>query len=140
MSNVERIFHSLLFEVLALILGVTVAALFLDHNKSLLTGLGIAFSVIAMAWNYFYNLIFDHYFGQERLSRGLKIRIYHAVFFELGFLIVSTPLIMWVLELNFINALLIDIGAAIFFAVYALAFNWCYDVLRHRYYAKKLTP
>jgi len=137
MSTAERIFHSILYEALALIIGVTLAALFLQHDKSLLASLGVAFSVIAMVWNYFYNLIFDHLFGQDRIKRTIKIRAAHALCFEFGLLVVTTPVIMWALNLDFISALLMDIGAAIFFTLYTMGFNWVYDLLRHRLYPDK---
>jgi uncharacterized membrane protein len=133
MSNIERIFHSILFEVFALIIGVTLAAFFIDHDKTVLTGLGIVFSIIAMVWNYFYNKVFDYYFTQERITRGLKVRVMHALLFEFGLMVATTPIIMWALNLDLLSALLIDVSAAVFFTAYALFFNWCYDHLRHQY-------
>ena len=80
------------------------------------------------SWNYIFNIGFDHVFGSERATRGLKLRLIHGLVFEMGILVVTLPLIMWVLDLSFMTALLMDIGFALFFFLYAIAFNWVYDV------------
>jgi uncharacterized membrane protein len=51
----------------------------------------------------------------------------------LDMLVFSFPVIMWVLQLNLLSVFLMDIGAMIFFLLYAIAFNWIYDITRARY-------
>ncbi|MFC3151189.1 PACE efflux transporter [Litoribrevibacter euphylliae] len=134
MSKSERVFHSILFEVVALVILSALAFLVTGRDPMHLTGLALSLSLIAMAWNYVFNILFDRAFGQDRASRGLRIRIGHAVLFELGMLIFSFPVIMWVMDMGFWNVLLMDIGVVVFFLIYAVSFNWIYDVIRHKWF------
>lgn len=132
MNIKERIFHSLLFESLALGLMILAASLFTDINLPSATGLAITLSVIAMCWNYIYNLGFDHLFGHDRIRRSFKKRISHGLGFELGMILATLPIIMWVLQLDLWTAFMMDIGLVLFFLVYAIIYNWCYDIVRDR--------
>ncbi len=134
MSKIERVFHSILFEVVALVIMSGLAYWFTGKDPLHLTGLALSLSLIAMVWNYIFNVFFDRYAGTDRASRGLKIRILHAVLFEIGMLIFSFPAIMWVMDMGFWGVLLMDIGVVIFFLVYAVAFNWAYDRIRAKYF------
>ena len=135
MTVKERILHSVLFEIIALILMVGLASLVTDKNITHLGGLALVLSLIAMVWNYVFNLLFDRVFGNRRIDRGLKLRIVHSLAFELGLIAFTLPLIMWALELDLLTVLLMDIGAMLFFLLYALAFNWLYDWARFQLYA-----
>ena len=100
-----------------------------------MTGLAVTISLIAMAWNYLFNLGFDRVYGSDRLSRTLMMRIGHGIAFEIGMLVFSFPVIMWVLQLDFWTVLVLDFGAVLFFLVYAVIFNWVYDIVRARYFS-----
>ena len=102
-----------------------------------MTGLAVSLSLIAMAWNYIFNVIFDHYFGSDRYKRGLSLRIGHGLGFELGMIILSFPVIMWTLKLDFLTVLIMDAGAALFFFIYAIIFNGLYDIARNRFMGKQ---
>ncbi len=132
MSKVERVFHSLLFELIA----VVMLTFFLVDSFSQSHGeaffLAVATSTMAMAWNYFYNIIFDFKFGQERIKRSFKIRCFHAIGFEVGIMVLTIPIIMWSLDLDLISVIILDIGLMVFFLVYALVFNYLYDHIRFR--------
>ncbi len=132
MSTIERLFQSVLFEILALAILTLLAILVTGGEATTMTGLAIALALIAMGWNYIFNLIFDKRYGHDRLGRSFKMRIAHGICFELGMLIVSLPVIMWALNLDVWAALVLDIGVVVFFLVYAIAFNWAYDVIRDR--------
>lgn len=132
MSTIERLFQSVLFEILALAILTLLAILVTGGEATTMTGLAVALALIAMGWNYIFNLIFDKKYGHDRLSRTIKMRIAHGICFELGMLIVSLPVIMWALNLGVWAALVLDIGVVVFFLVYAIAFNWAYDVIRDR--------
>ena len=132
MSNRERLFHTVLFELVALIL-MTLAAIVITGEAPLKMGLmALTLSFIAMAWNLIFNKVFDHYFGHDRINRSLKLRIGHGFAFEAGMIVFSIPVIMLMLNLGFWQVLLMDIGFVTFFLIYAIIFNWVYDVLRHR--------
>ena len=130
MKTSERIFHSLLFEILALVFMTCLAMLVSDKPLTSLGGLAIAMSLIAMSLNYGYNLGFDRIYGEDRINRTFKLRIWHSVGFEFFMILLTLPVVMWVLEVGFIQALILDIGAVLFFLVYTLVFNYAYDYAR----------
>ncbi|KLV09464.1 hypothetical protein C9I92_14110 [Photobacterium ganghwense] len=136
MSVKERILHSVLFELFALSLMMLGAKLFTQHNPAEIGAIGFALSLMAMTWNYLYNLMFDRLFGAERLSRTLITRISHALGFEGGLLLVTIPFLMWALQLDFWTVLILDISVVLFFLVYALIFNWSYDLLRVKWFGQ----
>lgn len=133
MSFKERILHSILFELIALILLTLLAAAVTGNDVAKMTGLAVSLSLIAMSWNFIFNILFDKLYGEDRESRSLMMRISHGLGFELGMLVFSFSVIMWVLQLDLLSVFLMDIGAMIFFLLYAIAFNWIYDIARARY-------
>ncbi|GLQ30128.1 PACE efflux transporter [Litoribrevibacter albus] len=136
MSKLERVFHSILFEVIALVILSALAYWATGKDPIHLTGLAITLSMIAMMWNYIFNLLFDRVFGDDRAARGIKIRVGHAVLFELGMLIFSFPVIMWVMEMDFWGVLWMDLGVVVFFLIYAVGFNWLYDIARQKWFVR----
>lgn len=132
MTRKERIFHMILFEALALILLFITARLLTDKPMATAGGLAVSLSFIAMAWNYVYNWVFDYLQGNDRHSRSLKVRIIHGSLFELGMVILSFPLIMIVLETDLITTFLMNIGLVLFFLLYAITFNWSYDMIKFK--------
>ncbi|ROS00125.1 putative membrane protein [Sinobacterium caligoides] len=133
MSFKERIFHTLMFELCSLLLIVPAAVLFTGKSPWAMTGLALAISLLAMSWNYLYNILFDLYYGHDRLARTLSLRIWHGTLFEGGLLVVTLPLMMWVLQLDFWTVFIMDVGLAAFYLLYAIAYNYAYDHLRARY-------
>jgi len=132
MSVKERVFHSVLFEGLALLIVVPSSVLLMASETSTMTGLAVAMSVAAMLWNYIYNLGFDSIFGYQRIQRGLVMRVFHSLGFELGLLLATVPLIMWMLDLAFWPALIFAVGLVFFFLLYAIIFNYGYDHVRFK--------
>lgn len=130
MSFKERVFHALLFEVIALFLLTLIAVFITGNDVAKMSGLAIMLSLLAMVWNFIFNIIFDKLYGPDRTKRTLWIRIQHGLGFEFGMLVFSFPIMMWMLQLDFLSVLLLDIGAMVFFLVYAIAFNWIYDLCR----------
>ncbi len=131
-STKERIFHSILFEIMAILLFMSLAKLVSDKEAASIGGLAVAISVTAMLWNYFFNIAFDKVYGVDRHNRTLKVRIIHSLSFEAGLVIATTPMLMWVLEVDLVTALLMDIGAMIIFIVFTIIFNWIYDLAKFR--------
>ncbi|MGF1724930.1 PACE efflux transporter [Photobacterium nomapromontoriensis] len=137
MTIKERILHSVLFEVFALLIMMIGASLFTNHNPAAIGGIGLALSLIAMGWNYFYNLGFDKIYGADRLARKIGTRIAHGIGFEAGLLLVTIPVLMWALQLDFWTVLILDLGIVIFFLVYSIVYNWIYDQVRAKYFHTK---
>ncbi|MGF1702569.1 PACE efflux transporter [Photobacterium makurazakiensis] len=138
MTIKERILHSVLFEVFALLIIMVGTSLFTSHNPAEVGGLGLMMSLIAMVWNYVYNLGFDKVFGDERLSRKMGLRVVHGIGFEFGLLFATIPLLMWILQLDFWTVLILDIGIVIFFLVYSILYNLAYDHAKARWFNKAL--
>ncbi|UXI02705.1 PACE efflux transporter [Photobacterium sp. TY1-4] len=136
MSIKERLLHSLLFECFALLIMMLGASLFTSHDPTLVGGIGLLLSLMAMVWNYLYNLMFDQIFGHQRITRTWLMRAGHALGFELGLLVVTVPLLMWALQLDFWTVLILDLGVVVFFLVYAMVFNWLYDLTRAKWLIK----
>jgi uncharacterized membrane protein len=130
MSHKERILHMVLFELVALVLMAGLATYITGNGAGEMAGLALAMSLIAMAWNYVYNYGYDKIFGADRTKRTKKTRLLHGLGFELGLMSVTLPVLMWVLKLDFLTVLIMDIGLVIFFVVYAIGFNWAYDSAR----------
>jgi uncharacterized membrane protein len=128
MTSKERIFHAVFFEVVLLVIMISVASLATQESSGDLTIVGIFLSLLAVTWNYIYNVIFDKLFGAERIHRGLKLRVLHSVCFEAGFIVISVPVIAWFLGISLFAALMIDIGLFVVVLFYTLLFNWIYDL------------
>ena len=39
--------------------------------------------------------------------------------------------------MSFWTVLVVDIGAVIFFIIYAIAYNWAYDIIKDKYWPKQ---
>lgn len=127
----DRIRHALSFEIIGLLIIIPLGAVVFSMPAQDIGVVGVVSATIATAWNYIYNLGFDHAM-QRRMGTTQKttlIRVAHAVMFELGLLIVLMPFIAWYLGISIMHALVMDISFALFYVVYAFIFNWSYDRL-----------
>ncbi len=127
----DRIRHTLLFEIIAIVFATIAGSLIVDRPLEEMGLLSVLFSLLAMSWNLIYNWLFDLWDlkFREAAKRTLLLRISHAILFEAGILIAGMFLISWWLEMTLWQALLLDIGFAVFFVIYALIYNWAYDVV-----------
>lgn len=130
MSHKERILHMVLFELIALVIMTIIATYITANHATAMAGLSLALSLIAMFWNYIYNLSYDAIFGAIRTNRSFSTRVLHGLGFELGLMVFTVPVLMWVFKLGFLKVLAMDISIAIFFVIYAIIFNWFYDIAR----------
>lgn len=124
----DRIRHAIAFEVIGLILIVSILSLF-GFDAAHTGVLGVAFSILATGWNYIYNLWFDKAMVKMtgKTEKKQKHRILHAILFELGLLWVTLPAIAWWLSISLWQAFLMDIGLVAFYLVYAYVYNLAYD-------------
>ncbi|HDZ37736.1 MAG TPA: PACE efflux transporter [Marinobacter sp.] len=125
----DRIRQAISFEVIGLLISVPLAALAFGYSLEKTGVLGLIGASLATLWNYIFNLGFDHalkrFTGSTRKS--IKIRFLHAISFESGLLIVFLPIIAWWMNIELLEALLVDVSFALFYLVYAFVFTWCYD-------------
>ena len=137
MSFLERIFHSILFEIGAM--AISAVAVLLAGNFSLASaaGTGIAISLIAVLLNFVFNYIFDLFFTGKREERSLVLRLFHTVCFESCLLLFTLPVVAYLLDLSLWHAFLADIGLSLLVMFYALVFNWLYDITRIKFLKEK---
>ncbi|WP_180901260.1 PACE efflux transporter [Martelella soudanensis] len=130
-SPLDRLRHALGFEIVGLLLVVPLGAFVFDMPMHDIGVVSIASATLAAVWNMAYNYIFDR--GMQRLfgttEKTMPARVLHAVLFEIGLLIVLMPFIAWYLGIPLWQALVMDASFALFYMVYALGFNWAYDVV-----------
>ncbi|MDB5848108.1 MAG: hypothetical protein JWP29_1860 [Rhodoferax sp.] len=133
----ERFFQALLFELIAVVLCATAGAWLLGYSLVHIGALTVMISTIAMLWNMLFNTLFDR--AQLRLGfrRGLAARLVQAALFEIGLVAAIVPLAAWWLGISLWEALVLDIGIALFFLPYTFVYNWTYDTLRARVLARR---
>ncbi|MCF6775389.1 PACE efflux transporter [Thiotrichales bacterium 19X7-9] len=125
-----RVIHMVLFELFGILIFAPFAALVLAENILTVGTLGIVISLIAMIWNFIYNIIFDKIeanLGKDRFKRTSVIRILHALLFEGGLLIATVPLVAIWLNMSLLQAFITDIAFVVFYLIYAYVYNWCFD-------------
>lgn len=130
-TTFDRIRHAVLFEVIGLILFTLAGTWIFSTPMGNMGVIAIFGATLAMLWNYLYNLIFDHVLlrFRGRLDKTVAMRALHAILFEIGLMILMLPFIMWYLGIGMIEALIMDMGYALFFMCYAFVFNWGYDIV-----------
>ncbi len=127
----DRLRHALCFEILGVLLITPLAALLLDHPLDQIGLVAGGSALLAMLWTGVYNWLFDLAM-RARLGttqKGWGQRVLHAILFEMGLLAMLAPFIAWALGVSLWAAVLLDIGFALFYMVYALVFNWGWDRL-----------
>lgn len=130
-TPLDRFRHAVSFELVALVLVIPLGAFVFDTPIEQIGVVSIVGATLATLWNMIYNHVFDHvlqYFCGTTL-KSPKQRILHALLFELGLLIVLMPFFAWYLEVSLWQAFVMDFSFALFYVLYALVFNWVYDIL-----------
>lgn len=94
-------------------------------------GLLAVAALIAAVWNAAYNTTFDwiegRLTGRSADRRPWLGRVLHAIGFEGGLLLLTLPVVMAWTGMDWLTALLADIGLAAAYVVYAFIFNLAYD-------------
>lgn len=127
-TTADRIRHAIAFEIIGLVLMIGVLSQF-GFELAHVGAMGLAFSIIATVWNYFYNIGFDNVMMKmfNSTNKSVLVRIFHSIGFEAGLLIITIPAIAWMLNLSLWDAFLLDLGMVVFYLVYAYVYNLAYD-------------
>lgn len=136
-SATERILHALAFEGLATLICAPVIAWSMDKSIIATGLLTLMFAFTAMGWNMVFNVLFDRAQRRIGFTRNIRVRILHALLFELGLIFILVPVAAWWLSVGLVEAFLLDIGLLLFFLPYTMAFNWTYDTLRAQRFSKR---
>ena len=128
-KTADRVRHAISFEIIGLALVTPLGALAFGMPMADIGVIGAAGATLATAWNYLYNLGFDHLmqYLTGGTQKNVAVRVLHAVVFEIGLLLALLPMIAWYLDISVIQALTMDVSFALFYVVYAFVFNWAYD-------------
>ncbi|ABZ77956.1 transmembrane pair domain protein [Shewanella halifaxensis HAW-EB4] len=130
MSILERVFHSVLFEILAVTFSIIGLAIFTDFEVKSLSGMMIVVATIAMIWNFIFNWSFDRIVTGDKEKRPLKMRVLHVTLFEVGLLFFTVPVMAYILKIGILEALIMDLGVTVFITIYAFMYNLIYDHTR----------
>lgn len=127
----DRIRHTISFEIVAIAMVMLLGNRLFGMPAVNMGAVGIASSVVAVTWNYLYNLGFDH--ALLRLNGSVRkswtMRAFHAVLFELTLTLLLLPVIAIILGITLLEALVIDLSLTVFFLAYTFLFNLAYDWL-----------
>lgn len=130
MSIIERVFHSVLFEVLAVTFSIIGLSIFTDFDVKSLSGMMIVVATIAMIWNFIFNWGFDRVITGDKEKRPLKVRVVHVSLFEVVLLFFTVPVMAYILNIGIVEALIMDLGVTVFITIYAFTYNFIYDHTR----------
>jgi uncharacterized membrane protein len=130
-SAADRLRHAISFEVTALVLVTPLASWVFGLPLFDVGIVSMASAIIAMLWNYIYNMLFDVAMVRfyRDLRKTIRTRIVHTVLFECGLLFATVPFISWYLGISLLHAFRIDVAVLAFFLVYTYVFNWAYDTV-----------
>lgn len=129
-TSKDRLRHTILFEIVLVLLVGPLLAVALGKPLHTMGAMTLSLSLIAMVVNYIYNLAFDHALlrlGRSVHERSKKLRVLHAILFELCLLVFSLPLVMFMMDYSFMQALILDLGFVVSVPIYAFFFNVIYD-------------
>lgn len=131
-SLFERVIHAIGFEVIAVAICAPVGAWLLDRSLLQMGVLSVLLSSVAMLWNIIYNSLFDYFWPVSRVAKTLRVRAFHALGFEGGFILIGLPIAAFALGISLLQAFMLEIGFFLFFLPYTMFYNWAYDSLRAR--------
>lgn len=133
----ERIFHAVIFEVMANVI-IALSLAWLMNVSVLQSGsLSVISALTATAWNFVFNKLFDSLQKKHRFQRTFLVRAIHAVGFETGLIVTLIPVAMFMLDLTLTEAFFVEIGLVFFFLPYTMLYNWLYDYLRWTFVGRK---
>ena len=129
MSFAGRIVHAVLYEIFALLCIAHLLPLIThaDVQKSLV--MGVFFSLAALLWNVIFNVTFDWFLVNIRQNthKSAAVRVAHALLFEGTFVVLTLPVLAWVLGLTLWGAMKLEAVLIIFITVYTFVFNIVFD-------------
>lgn len=133
-STRERIIQTIAIELIGLLL---IVPLFTAYTKTThLKGLIIlcVVSVLVMSWSALHNTVFDmlewRFLARVASDRSEKLRAVHACSLELTSMIVTLPLLVWLLDMSWADALVLDIVLTLAYVVYGYLFHRAFDSIR----------
>lgn len=126
----RKVVQAVSYELLALLFIAPLAAWVFDSSLVVSGAVALGVSLLAVCWSMLFNSLFEGWEARQlRPQRTFKRRVLHALGFEFGLLLFTVPLIAFGLSISWWQALLSDFSLMLFFLVYALFFQWVFDLL-----------
>ena len=126
----RKMTQAVLYELVGALFVAPVIALVFDKGLAHSGALALLLSLLALSWNMLFNSLFEHWEArQPQRARTLGRRLLHALGFEGGLAVLLVPVMAWLLEIGWWQALVADIGLLTFFFCYAFVFQWAFDLL-----------
>lgn len=126
-SPIERTFHSVSYEVIGILTSAPIISFVSNKSMSESGILAVVVSVIAMLWNYVFNLLFDKLRYKYHFNKNLFVRILHGIGFEVGLIVLTAPTIALLFNMGIIDAFILELGMLLYFFPYTIVYNWIYD-------------
>ena len=125
----RRIGYAIAYEIIAMIC-TTAILVAMGHDLVKSLPMALAISLIALAWNYIWNTIFETIERKMNWKgRSIGNRILHAIGFEGGMALITIVVMALWLNISLLEALVTEIGILVFFLVYTYAYNLAFDKL-----------
>ncbi len=133
-SGAERITQAILFEAIRVLV---VTPLYVAWSGAAVregVALMVAISATVLVWAPAYNTVFDGIegalTGRPASDRPARVRMAHAVLFEVGSIALTLPLAMTLAGLTVWEAAALNVQLTLFYIGYTYAFFVVYDRLR----------
>lgn len=116
------------YEVLGISISTAGLALLGDSSAHTTLPLAIVITLIAVSWNFVYNLMFEAW-ERTRASRErtLMRRVLHAIGFQLTLVVYLIPLIAWWMGISLLDALILDLALIVIIPCYTFVYAWAFD-------------
>jgi uncharacterized membrane protein len=124
----RRVVQAVLFETLAVAFVAPVLVMLFGRSPWSTIALTLSMSLIALAWNYGFNALFERWEASQVVKgRSWRRRVVHGLLFEGGLTLILVPFMAVWLGVTLWEALLADVGVLLFFLVYTVVFTWSFD-------------
>jgi uncharacterized membrane protein len=124
----RRVVQAFLYEALAVAFVAPVLTLVFGQAPLSALGLTLTMSLIALAWNYGFNAVFEGWEARQTVKgRSWARRFAHGTLFEGGLALVLVPVMALWLDVSLWQAFVADIGILLFFLIYTVVFTWAFD-------------
>lgn len=126
--SARRVVYVAAFESLAILLSTPLLAYTGGGAVADSLPVAAAVSAIAVVWNYAFNAAFESWERRRRSpSRTVRVRLAHAVGFELGLVVLTIPLYMAWYRVGVWQALTMEAAILAFFLAYTFVFTLAFD-------------
>ena len=124
----RRILYVTTFEIIAIFASTTLLMLLSGGAAVDSLPIAVVVSLIAVAWNYTYNLLFEKWEAiRKATDRSIWVRIGHALGFQFGLVLIIIPIYMAWYSVGFWKAFQMEAVLLLFFLGYVFVFTYLFD-------------